>query len=95
MVEFWISIFAGLVIVLLAIGIPYWLTHRRLRPHDLTEGRAYLDATGKTPEDAAAARPGRRSRRGGRLPWVHPGGAETRAEAPQESSSANAHSDDG
>jgi hypothetical protein len=84
MAEFWISIAAGLVIVLLAIGIPYWLTHRRLRPHDLTEGQAYLDATGKTPEDAAAGRPGRRFRGGaaGRLPRVHPGGADTQADRP-------------
>lgn len=85
MAEFWVSIFAGLVIVLLAVGIPYWLTHRRLRPHDLTEGREYLDTTGKTPEDAAAGRPGRRFRRRdatAKLPQVHPGGAETQADPP-------------
>lgn len=84
MAEFWISIAAGLLIVLLAIGIPYWLTHRRLRPHDLTEGQAYLDATGKTPEDAAAGRPGPRFRKdtGRRLPRVHPGGIDTQADRP-------------
>jgi hypothetical protein len=84
MAEFWISIVAGLLIVLLAIGIPYWRTHRRLRPHDLTEGQAYLDATGKTPEDAAAGRPGRRFRQGsgGKLPQVHPGGIDTQADRP-------------
>ena len=48
----------GLLIVLLAVGIPFWMTHKRMRPHhDLTEGRAYLDAVGKTPEDAAVGRP--------------------------------------
>jgi hypothetical protein len=84
MVEFWISIFAGLLIVLLAIGIPYWLTHRRLRPHDLAEGQGYLDATGKTPEDAAAGRPGRRFRNSanGKLPRIHPGGIDTQADRP-------------
>lgn len=85
MAEFWVSIVAGLVIVVLAIGIPYWLTHRRLRPHDLSEGRAYMDATGKTPEDAAAGRPGRRSLgrgTGRKLPRVHPGGIDTQAGRP-------------
>jgi hypothetical protein len=87
MAEFWISIVAGLVIVLLAIGIPYWLTHRRLRPHDLAEGQAYLDATGKTPEDATAGRPGRRFQKGnaGKLPRVHPGGSDTHSDLPTES----------
>jgi hypothetical protein len=84
MAEFWISIVAGLLIVLLAVGIPYWLTHRRLRPHDLTEGQAYLDATGKTPEDAALGRSGRRFRKGtgGKLPRVHPGGIDVQADRP-------------
>lgn len=87
MAEFWISIVVGLLSVLLAIGIPYWRTHRRLRPHDLTEGQAYLHATGKTPEDAAAGRPGRRFREGtaGGVPRVHPGGIDTQADLPTES----------
>lgn len=88
MAEFWVSTVAGLVIVLLAIGIPYWLTHRRMRPHDLSEGRAYLDATGKTPEDASAGRPGRQSLRRGtsrKLPRVHPGGIDTQADRPSGS----------
>lgn len=85
MAEFWISIAAGVLIVLLAVGIPVWLTHRRMHPYDLTEAQAYLDATGKTPEDAAVGRPGRRFRKNGtpgKLPQVHPGGADTRADSP-------------
>ena len=82
MAEFWISIFVGLLIVLLVVAIPLWLTHRRMQPHDLSEGQAYLDATGKTPEEAAAGRPGRLFRRNGtgKLPQVHPGGANTQAD---------------
>jgi hypothetical protein len=35
----------GLVIVALAVGIPYFLTHRRMRdPHDVSDSRAYLRA---------------------------------------------------
>jgi hypothetical protein len=41
----WFSIIAGLVIVALAVGIPYLLTHKRMRsPHDLAEGQAYIRA---------------------------------------------------
>jgi hypothetical protein len=65
MTVFWTSLAVGLVIVLCAVGIPYWHTHRRMRePHDLTEARGYLDATGETAEDAAVGRPGRHQRRG-------------------------------
>lgn len=36
-------IILGLVIVALAVGIPYFLTHKTMSsPHDLSEGRAYL-----------------------------------------------------
>jgi len=59
MTAVWISVLIGVLIVLLAVGVPYWLTHRRMRAHyDHSEGSAYLEATGKTPEDAAAGRPG-------------------------------------
>jgi len=57
---FWavLSSCLGLLIVLLAVGIPFWMTHKRMRPHhDLTEARDYLDAVGRTPEDAAIGRP--------------------------------------
>ena len=62
MTLFWVSIVVAVIIVLLAVGIPYLLTHRRMNPRG-SEARAYLDATGKTPEDAALGRPGRPSRR--------------------------------
>ena len=39
----WFAIFCGLVLVVLAVGIPYLLTHKRMRdPHDTSEGRDYL-----------------------------------------------------
>lgn len=39
----WAGIIMGLVIVALAVGIPYFLTHKTMSsPHDLSEGRAYL-----------------------------------------------------
>lgn len=41
----WVSIFAGVAIGALAVGIPYLLTHKAMRsPHDLSEGQAYLRA---------------------------------------------------
>lgn len=61
-----IGIIIAVIICLLAIGIPYWRTHRRLRAHgEVSQGRDYLNATGKTPEDAAAGRPGSPQRRQG------------------------------
>lgn len=73
-----VSVVIGLIIVLAAVGIPYYLTHRRMHPHhDLSEGQAYLEATGKTPEDAIAGRTGRSSRRNPAaarqpMPWTDP-----------------------
>ena len=50
----------GLLIVVLAIGIPYWLTHRHMRPqHDRAEMQAYADATDRSAEKIAAGVPGR------------------------------------
>ena len=54
MALFWTSIVVGVVIVALAIGIPYYITHRRLRPHDTAKAGDYLDARD---EMAAAAAP--------------------------------------
>jgi hypothetical protein len=54
---FWLSIPIGLLIVIAAIGIPFWITHRRMRPHhELSESYEYLETAGKTPQDAAAGR---------------------------------------
>jgi hypothetical protein len=41
---FWASIPIGLAIVAAAVGIPYWLTHRGMRPNNPVEAQAYLDA---------------------------------------------------
>ena len=50
----------GLLIVILAIGVPYWLTHRHMRPqHDPTEMQAYAEATGRSAEKIAAGVPSR------------------------------------
>ena len=46
--------------MLLAVGIPYWHTHRRMsEQHDPDEAQAYLDATGRTASDVASGRSGR------------------------------------
>jgi hypothetical protein len=62
----WAGIVMGLVIVALAVGIPYFLTHRTMHdPYDRSEGRAYLErkrrwlwrrATADRPEQAAGKR---------------------------------------
>ena len=39
----WGGLVIGLVIVAVAVGIPFFLTHRRMRePHDVSDSRAYL-----------------------------------------------------
>jgi hypothetical protein len=58
---------AGLLIVILVIGIPYWLTHRHMRPqHDPAETRAYAEATDRSAEKIAAGAPSRGFARGSR-----------------------------
>lgn len=65
----WGGLAIGLVIAAVAVGIPYFLTHRRMRePHDVSDSRAYLRerrrwawrrvAATSRPE---ATRPGRRN----------------------------------
>ncbi|HEY2075925.1 MAG TPA: hypothetical protein VGH53_06270 [Streptosporangiaceae bacterium] len=45
----------GLLIVSLAIGVPYWITHRHMRPqHDSAEMQAYAEATDRSAEKIAA-----------------------------------------
>jgi hypothetical protein len=41
---FWGSIAIGLLLVAAGVGIPFTLTHRKMRPHDPDEAHAYLDA---------------------------------------------------
>jgi hypothetical protein len=44
----WGSLVIGLAIAALAVGIPFFLTHRRMRePHDVSDSRAYLRARRK------------------------------------------------
>lgn len=48
----------GLLIVILAVGVPYYLTHRHMRPqHDPVEMRAYAEATGRSADKIAAGAP--------------------------------------
>jgi len=55
----WIAIILAVVVVSLAIGIPYFLTHRRMADHfEHAKSEAYLEATGRSPEDVALGRPG-------------------------------------
>lgn len=68
------GIIMGLVIVALAVGIPYFLTHKTMSsPHDLSEGRAYLwDKRRWMRRRAAAGLPQDAPRRR-RLEWRHTG----------------------
>jgi hypothetical protein len=46
-----VAVIVGLVIAAVAITVPYWMTHRHMRPqHDPAEMQAYLDATGRSAE---------------------------------------------
>ena len=45
----WGGILIGVVIVALAVGIPYFMTHRRMREHhDVSGSRQYLRARRKS-----------------------------------------------
>ena len=58
----WFAIFCGLALVILAVGIPYLLTHKRMRdPHDTSEGQDYLRAKRRwqrRQRSAQSAKPG-------------------------------------
>jgi hypothetical protein len=42
----WVAILVGLALVIAAVGIPYLLTHKRMRsPHDRAESHEYLHKT--------------------------------------------------
>jgi hypothetical protein len=52
-----VAVIVGLVIAAVAISVPYWMTHRHMRPqHDPAEMQAYQEATGRSAEriDAGA-----------------------------------------
>jgi hypothetical protein len=62
-----VSVLVGLLIAILVIGTPYWLTHRHMRPqHDPDEALAYQQATARSADDIATGKPGRAFWRGGR-----------------------------
>jgi hypothetical protein len=58
----WVALAIGLVIVVLAVGIPYLLTHRHMRePRDVSDSHAYLRARRRwvwRRRISAAAQPG-------------------------------------
>ena len=45
----WGGVLIGVVIVALVVGIPYFMTHRRMREHhDVSDSRSYLRARRKS-----------------------------------------------
>jgi hypothetical protein len=55
-----IATLIGVLIVILAVGIPYWVTHRHMRSqHDPGELEAYAEATDRSAENIAAGAPSR------------------------------------
>ena len=60
MITFWISIALGLLIVVAAIGLPLFMTHRRMYPHyNNSDASEYLDATGRSAGEVAEGKPAR------------------------------------
>ena len=60
MALFFVSIALGLIIVAVAVGLPYWRTHHRMRePYDKTEARSYLDAKDRAGEGVLPDQPAR------------------------------------
>ena len=52
----WASIVIGALLVAAAVGIPFWLTHRGMRPNDPGEAHAYLDAKDEIAQTTDTAR---------------------------------------
>lgn len=73
---FWASILIGLLLVVAAVGIPFWLTHRRMRPNDPAEAHAYLDAKDEMAGtvDTGARRRAFRAAKARRTAAAEPGG---------------------
>lgn len=72
----WGGVIIGVIIVALAVGIPYFMTHRRMREHhDVSDSRYYLRARRKS----------RLQPRGGRAS-EGPGSTEPMDATPPESS---------
>jgi hypothetical protein len=62
MALFWASIGVGVLIVLLVIGIPYWLTHRKLHPREHVDADHYLEAKDQTADDLIPEQPAHSAR---------------------------------
>jgi hypothetical protein len=58
----WASIAVGVFLFLLAVGIPYWLTHRRLRPREHVDADTYLKAKDQAAEDVIPEQPAHSAR---------------------------------
>jgi hypothetical protein len=54
-----IATLIGLLIVIVAVGIPYWLTQHMRSQHDLGEMEAYAKATDRSADNIAAGAPSR------------------------------------
>jgi hypothetical protein len=54
---FWAAIGVGVLLFLLAVGIPFVVAHRRLRPHEHVDADTYLDAKDQADENLIPERP--------------------------------------
>jgi hypothetical protein len=59
---FWTSIGVGVLLVLFAVGIPYWLTHRKLHPREHADADTYLEAKDEAAEDLIPDQPAHSAR---------------------------------
>ncbi len=53
----WAAIAVGVLLFLLAVGTPFWLSHRRLHPHEHTDAHTYLGARDQADESALPEQP--------------------------------------
>ena len=62
MALFWVTIPVALLLFALAVGIPYWLSHKRLHPREHFEADAYLDTKDRADESVLPGQPGHSGR---------------------------------
>ncbi len=58
----WAAIAVAVLLFLLAVGIPYWLSHRRLRPREHGDADTYLEAKEHAAPDVIPDQPGHSAR---------------------------------
>jgi hypothetical protein len=58
----WVAIAVAVLLFLLAVGIPYWLSHRRLHPREHVDADTYLEAREQAPPDVVPDQPGHSAR---------------------------------